>query len=347
LTKQATFLSTITQQEVYIMAFTQAGSPKKSRMKKQEVAVPSGPVPVNTGPILGPDDDFLYEELVLIGGVACDWLTLTTFDEKEWIAMCAYTVSSDATRNLPVRTAKRMQYHGWSGDGWFVGEGRQDGLPHYMMQAHGARAHDALRHALMFHENRGLVKCTRIDLQCTSSSGFAGDLPAIAESIRGLPSGAFGGRGPRPTITYFSSEKSEDTMYIGSRKSPRFWRFYNKPISGELRLRAELEAKGWLAGAIWDELCETGLFHVKQVHGRELGALPDDVRAMARDCYVTHDDANRTPKPHVDRDALIATQRWMLGVVIPALERILETDIGMEVRQHFLMALGIDRRPED
>jgi hypothetical protein len=316
-------------------------------MKKQEVVVPSGPVPVNTGPILGPDDDFLYEELVLIGGVACDWLTLTTFDEKEWIAMCAYTVSSDATRNLPVRTAKRMQYHGWSGDGWFVGEGRQDGLPHYMMQAHGARAHDALRQALMFHENRGLVKCTRIDLQCTSSSGFAGDLPAIAESIRGLPAGAFGGRGPRPTITYFSSEKSEDTMYIGSRKSPRFWRFYNKPISGELRLRAELEAKGWLAETIWDELCISGLFHVKHIHARELGALPDDVREMARDCYQAHGDDARTPKPHVDRDALMATQRWMLGVVIPALERILETDIGMEVRQYFLMALGIDRRSGD
>lgn len=309
------------------------GSPRK---------VEGGPVPVNTGPILSPDDDFMYEELVLVGGPACDWLTLTTHDEKEYVAMQAYTIGGDVTRLVPPREAKRMQYRGWAGDGWFVGEGRQHGMPHYMMQAWGARANDVLRSAVSFHERSGLVKCTRIDLQCTSSSGFAADLPAVAEAIRALPAGAFGGRGPRPAVTYYSSEKSEDTMYIGTRRSPRFWRFYNKLVSGELRLRAELEAKGWLGEAIWTELCEVGVFHVKQIHGRELGALPDDVREMARDCYAPHGDADRTPKPVADVTGLLATQKWLFECVVPALERILQTEVGREVRQQFLMTLGID-----
>lgn len=135
-------------------------------------------------------------------------------------------------------------------------------------------------------------------------------------------------------------------MYIGTRRSPRFWRFYNKPVSGELRLRAELEAKGWLADAIWTELCETGLFHVKQVHARELGALPDDVRSMARDCYQPHNDEARTPRPVADITELKATQKWLLDVCIPSLERVLATEIGREVRQHFLMALGLTPRRE-
>lgn len=316
-------------------------SPGK-RKRPQERAVPNGPVPVNTGPILGMENAELYAELVLVGGPACDWLTLTTFSEQEYIAMQAYTVSPDSMRRLPIREARRMQYQGWAGDGWFVGEGRQDGLPHYMMQASGARAYDALRYALMFHEGKGLVKCTRIDLQCTSSSSFAGDLPAIAEHIRGLSSGAFGGRGPRPTVTYFSSEKAEDTLYIGSRRSPRFWRFYNKPVSGELRLRAELEAKGWLAETLWDELTVFGMFHVKHQHARELGALPDAIREMCRDVYVTHADTERTPKPHWDRTQVKATQKWLLECVLPAFERIMVTPEGQEVRQQYLLALGFD-----
>jgi len=325
------------------MAFTQAGSPRKSRMRKQELTVASGPVPVNTGPILHSDDDFMYEELVLVGGPACDWLTLTTFDEKEYIAMQAYTVSADSMRRLTIKEAKRMQYRGFQGDGWFVGEGRQNGERHFMMQASGVRAQDCLRYALQFHERSGLVKCTRIDLQCTSTSGFAGDIPAVAAAIRGLDAGAFGGRGPRPQVTYYSSEKTEDTMYIGGRRSPRFWRFYNKPVSSELRLRAELEAKGWLGEAIWLELQERGMFHVKQVFERELGALPPDVKEMAKDCYTTHGDTARTPKPVADLTGVMATQKWLMECVLPAFERIINTEIGQEVRAEYLRALGVDR----
>lgn len=325
------------------MASTRPDRAKRPSKPQQAKPAPSGPVPVNTGPILSSDDDTMYEELVLVGGVACDYLTLTTFDEKEFISMQAYTVSADSMRRIPIKEAKRMQYRGFQGDGWFVGEGRQGGERHFMMQASGARAQDCLRYALQFHERSGLVKCTRIDLQCTSSSGFVGDMPAIAESIRGLDAGAFGGRGPRPSVTYFSSEKSEDTMYIGSRRSPRFWRFYNKPISGELRLRAELEAKGWLGEAIWQELCDKGMFHVKHIHQRELGALPDDIRAMARDCYQPHGDDARTPKPQVDETGLRATQKWLMECVLPAFERIINTEVGQEVRAEYLRALGFDR----
>lgn len=322
---------------------SQSQKPDRSRRpRKQEVPAPNSPVPVNTGPILHADDDFMYSELVLVGGAACDWLTLTTFDEKEYIAMQAYTVSADSMRRMPIREATRMQYRGFSGDGWFVGEGRQDGMPHYMMQASGVRAQDCLRYALQFHERGGLVKCTRIDLQCTSSSSFADDLPAIAEAIRSHPAGAFGGRGPRPKVTYFSSEDSQDTLYIGSRKSPRFWRFYNKPVSNELRLRAELEAKGWLSEAIWTELCEAGMFRVKQILGREVSSLPNEIREMTRDVWSAHADLDRTAKPVEDLTKVIATQKWLMECVLPAFERIIHTEAGQEVRAEYLRALGFD-----
>jgi hypothetical protein len=306
------------------------------------VAVAGGPVPVNTGPILSESSEAMYGELVMVGGVACDWLTLTTFDLGEYLQMQAYTVAPDSLRRLPIKETSRMQYRGWRGDGWFVGEGRQDGLPHYMMQASGARAHDALRYALMFHDREGKVKCTRIDLQCTSSSTFAGDLPAVAEVLRGLPAGAFGGRGPRPQVTYFSSEESKDTLYIGSRKSPRFWRFYNKPVDGELRLRAELEAKGWLGQQLWENLCDVGAFHVASLFAHELGALPEVLRNVSRETWSAHGDAERTPKPKVDRTAVKATQKWLMECVLPAFERIMQTEEGREVRQQYMLAMGFD-----
>lgn len=318
------------------------GRTARPRKPERAVAPASGPVPVNTGPILSEDSEWMYGELVMVGGPACDWLTLTTFDLDEYLAMQSYTVAADSLRRVPIHQAKRMQYHGWAGDGWFVGEGRQDGLPHYMMQATGARAHDALRFALMVHDRGGKVKCTRIDLQCTSSSTFAGDLPAVAEVMRGLPAGAYGGRGPRPQVTYFSSEECKDTLYVGSRKSPRFWRFYNKPVSGELRLRAELEAKGWLGQQLWENLCDVGAFHVTSLFAHEFGALPDVLRDVSRETWSAHGDSERTPKPKVDRTAIKATQKWLMECVLPAFERIMQTEEGREVRLHYRAAMGLD-----
>lgn len=325
------------------MSFSKPGSSPRPRKPKQEVVNPGRPVPVNTGPILDQESPLLYNELVMVGAPACDWLTLTTFNPKVHVDMMAYTITADTVRRYPIAERSRMQYRGFAGDGWFVGEGRQDGLPHYMMQASGARAQDALRFALMFHEGAQDIKCTRIDLQCTSTTTFADDLPAVAVALRGLPSSEWAGRGPRPKVTYFSSEDGRDTLYVGARTSPRFWRFYNKEINGDLRLRAELEAKGWLSQVIWERLAEEGVFHVKHQFDREFGALPTVLREVARETWEAWFAEERHARPVVARDAEIATQRWLMEVVLPCLEKHLETESGYEVRLAYARSLGFDK----
>lgn len=300
------------------------------------------PVLVNTGPLLAPDDPREYNEIVLVGEAACDWLTLTTFSREEWAGMYSYTVAVDQQQGKATRATRRMQYEGQAGDGFFIGEGRQEGAPHWMMQASGARAHEVLRHALEFHAGRDDVRCTRIDLQCTSEISPAGDLPAVAEALRACPPEEWAQRGSRPRITYFSSESGADTMYIGARKSPRFWRFYNKPIDGLMFLRVELEAKGWLGQLIWQELCDRGLFHVKQLLADELDALPVHAREVAQVCNLRFPLSGRLPRPKANRDALLATRGWLLNTVLPALERHMGTPGSGEVRQKFLEILGFD-----
>jgi len=304
------------------------------------------PALVNTGPLLASDDPREYNEIVLVGEAACDWLTLTTDSREEWAQMYSYTVAVDMQNGKPVKATRRMQYQGFSGDGFFVGEGVQGGAPHWMIQASGARAHEVLRHALERHSASDRVKCTRIDLQCTSDISHAGDLPAVAEALRECPPEEWAQRGSRPRITYFSSEDAADTMYIGARKSPRFWRFYNKPVEGLMYLRVELEAKGWLSVSLWQELCDKGMFHVKQLLADELNALPSPATEVAQICNLRFPLSPRLPKPKTNRDALLATRGWLLNTVLPALERHMGSPGSGEVRQAFLLILGVDVEPE-
>lgn len=308
-----------------------------------EPSVPSArPVPVNTGPILASDDVLEYNEVVLVGAPACDWLTLTTFSQVEYMHMQSYTVGVDTSKGFPVKTRKRMQYEGHQGDGWFLGRGRQEGRDHYMLQASGARAQDALYYALQMHENREDVKCTRIDLQETSTVGHASDLPIVGAVLRESPASDWSGRGPRPKVTWYSSEDERDTLYIGARTSPRFWRFYNKPVDGELYLRAELEAKGWLSVQLWDALQDVGMFHVKHLLGAELNALPLIMRQTVADCGIGLVEGERTPRIVEDRDHIATTERWFMNVVQPALERFLLNPEAGAVRAMLGRTLGFD-----
>lgn len=325
------------------MDVVMSSEPQENRVNHRKALVlPPGPVPVNTGPILDNDEPLLYADVVLVGSPACDWLTLTTGSKVEAALMHSYTVGVDMSRGLQLKPRKRMQYDGWQGDGFFWGKGSQEGQEHWMIQASGARAQEVLRHALQMHESEGLVKCTRIDIQVTSEEGFAGDLPAVGAALREEPAASWAGRGPRPKVTWYSSDNNRDTLYIGGRTSPRFWRLYNKPVDGELYLRVELEAKGWLSLAIWDRLSDTGLVNIKSVLADEFGALPKVVREVAYEVLPEAMGEGRIPRVVESKDAFLRTEGWLMGTVYPALERFLCHPDAARVRAAFREILGFD-----
>jgi hypothetical protein len=290
---------------------------------------------VNTGPILADDDERCYSDLVLVEFPACDWLTLSTFDHAEYGSMHTYTTMVDRQRLSLTRQAKRMQYVGQQGDGYFLGEGRQDGLPHFLLQAWGARAQEVLHYALLFHSHVDSVRCTRMDLQVTSGRGHAGDVPAVAEHLRSGEDVVWPGRGPRPQVSYFSHDDERDTLYIGSRVSPRFWRAYNKEVNGELRLRLELEAKGWLGSEFWRAMCDEGERAMPSLLFGELKAMPRALVEMVADVVDIEADGTRVARPIENKVEEARTVAWLMETVLPCLERMLDTSRGAELRRAF------------
>lgn len=150
------------------------------------------------------------------------------------------TADVDAKRRLLMIWAKRRQQLEVLGDKLkkggmqgFQGErvgplfvGRKDEM--LMLQASGSLADE-----LFSEVPWAAVHCTRLDVQCTvKTSHYAPLLAAYLGDARADPFLAKG-KEPHPTQNLHVGYGKGDTLYIGSRMSPRFGRVYDKQLESQ------------------------------------------------------------------------------------------------------------------
>jgi hypothetical protein len=189
-----------------------------------------------------------HARAVIVGKTSVDWLTLTTYEASIYAAW-RETICSTC-KMITAKSQKRMQYSGEGGEGFFYGVGRQSGKPHYMVQVSGAEADAFMKSVLPFFDLE-LISCSRIDVQFTlAREGYEEKLSDVGRTLRALVKSGTGRRGQAPEIVCYDGDRPyTDTLYVGTRRSDRFLRVYDKWIDEQPFIRMEAEYKGNLASA--------------------------------------------------------------------------------------------------
>jgi len=261
----------------------------------------------------------------LVGRVAVDWVTLTTYDRTVYDGLLSLT-ESYIDYNTSV-SQKRMQYAGVGGQGFFFGKGKQRGDDHYMIVLSGIQA-AVLAPVLAVSMFARLASCTRIDVQLTlPAREGACKTGTLGYEIRKRLIEGVGRVGKRPSVTVWDNESGAgDTIYIGSRSSDKFVRIYDKFGDGIQFMRYEGEFKRDIADRIWTEFIrdETALSNwlsstiIQPI--RELPEFEEMVEVI---------ESRKTSDVWVEvepRDNE-RTLRWLRQQVTPAAVRLSMTDL--------------------
>lgn len=162
-----------------------------------------------------------------------DYMTLTSWTCYERVVR---DVAGIRYEDYSPRVDRRSGYNGkkygnyWYGSGFQKRYGATFKEPHYMFIASGASADSVRGTELMYYD----WKCTRLDIQVTLPSERTGralyDIRECFDVTR--------------KYTLVESSEGGETLYIGSRKSESFWRYYKKQELGDDVYRLEVECKG-------------------------------------------------------------------------------------------------------
>jgi len=266
---------------------------------------------------------------MFIDQAALDWLTLTTWHAPTWPKLDA--IARGMGIKSPVED-RRMQYRGLSSGGVFWGEALQQGVKHFMLQASGMDAE------LIGPRLLGLgLKCTRLDVQITSSKPKDWQAIGVANQIRAYPPNSWPS-GQMRMVTVIQSGDGFDTIYVGSRASDRYCRIYVKPDDlGRAYLRFEMEYKGALADTAWRtlndsddpvaDMANTLLQEIEDIPGL-YGLLPE---AMLAGLRLGRPGATWKPPTRIASGG--AGLAWLTRQVQPAIMRLMaDHDQGPGVR---------------
>lgn len=233
---------------------------------------------------------------LILDMVMCDWLTLTSFGDDlyrqfmkpyEWISQ--------------FETVKRMQYDGRQYGSLFIGTAVQHGRKHNLVQVSGAAADEYVGQ----WSNDDNVRCSRIDVQVTCKAANGMDMFALAERQKG-----------KGRLVGFIESGGLATVYIGSWKSNKFLRIYQKSRNV---IRFEACYKGSKANHFHMHIGAIGDVR-KNMRGLlkyELNTLGDDAldRLFGEALYGEAVAPKMTPRPES------STEKWILSSVLPALTR--------------------------
>lgn len=245
---------------------------------------------------------------MLVNKPMCDWLTLTTFEERAF-----YNVDVQIPK---VGEERRLQYKGHSWEGVFAGSALQGGKKHYMVQSSGEQAHRFLdwvrTNTLSIYD----WNVTRIDLQITIDLPEDWNTRKVYDSLV-----AWDGPGRPRKIAVVMSGDGNDTIYIGSRTSDRFTRLYVKPLDGGHKaLRFETEYKGDHAHTVY-AACYRDEDALAPILAQELNDLPA-INGTARMLFLKALGVNGH-KPAIKRTTgQNSTLDWLRDTVTPSLERL-------------------------
>lgn len=183
----------------------------------------------------------------------CDYVTLTTFDPAAAKDARQWLFSSGVAGELLREGAKQHQYTGWQFEYGFLGAGEQAGLIHNLLRISGQAAHYALRQLVI--ADCSAWACRRLDAQVTIVKPPEWSSRRFADYVKASDTR---GRGVR-LIENLSN--GLDTVYVGSRTSNRFARYYVKAAASGHLLRYEVEVKGERAESAFRQMCASGRIH--------------------------------------------------------------------------------------
>jgi len=220
-----------------------------------------------------------------------------------------------------------MQYSGWrascdgGGTAHYLGE--QKATMHYICEYSGAAAHDALNLIRDACEGGAIaadiLRCTRIDLQRTRMfPGWSTD-----DQQRIKAAARANGLTNADAMSNDREYGELSTVYIGSQKSGRFMRVYQKVVRGEVWLRCEVVYRhGGGSDNLFQRICSYEPNYtidnaycgaVTAVKIPELSAMfePDARPEMPR---VAHEDSK--------------TVKWLTEQVLPSFKRVVSQHDG-------------------
>jgi hypothetical protein len=192
----------------------------------------------------------MMEEQVIVGTVACDYATITTYD-----SIAAFGLERqffDMIRDMPRKGGMDMQYEGIRCNHGFMGKAIQQGHTHHMVRVSAFMA-ELFMNRIQDIGGIPHTNCTRFDIQLTIPRANSYPLLAkLAECLRSFVRDDNRFKGRKPKIKLFDNDgEIGETINIGSRESERFIRIYDKPVGGDDYIRFEAEYKGDVADSIY------------------------------------------------------------------------------------------------
>lgn len=269
---------------------------------------------------------------IAINKAQIDWLTVTSFEmDLGWPLL--ESIYDELESSKQTLDAKRMQYlgkasHFENGD-LFIGQAEQNGRFHLMLQCSGDVSeivYEKLRYGL----SEGWLRCRRIDLQITILQ------PEDWSQWRFFNRVKRSGRIPGWHESHAQDGTELATVYVGSRKSNKLLRVYQKWAESLLLLRYEVEYKGRKAESIGKELARGNfereqmlMFHVQQLGDNQLSAYIEPKLAGVID--------PAEPKAVQTEGNTI---KWLKESVYPAFVRVInDHSAGGDVAELFIDAL--------
>lgn len=263
-----------------------------------------------------------------INTVQIDYVRLGSFDKQAsyyWLSQLSHFARLEG---LETERGRFMQYKGVKCEFGFAGIAQQgekgSGRTHTLIHLSGERAARYANTLRALADGGG--KATRIDLQVTIPlADNKWDILGWRDTLMGAE---WGHR--RPSITAIVGEAGEHTLYIGSRQSERFWRFYvKKDGSGEAYLRAEIEYKGDMAEKLWarDSTAYAGTL------GAELRHLPLPNDAISQELLrVTNHGVGIGYTVHESTK----TWEWLNEAVTPVVQKMLNSHEHVQAMRNLL-----------
>lgn len=261
----------------------------------------------------------MIDELI-VSYPACDWLTLTSYHYD------TYQVWYDVLQSGPYGegkyNAKRMQYAGIGGAHYFIGQGRQAGQIHYMVQVSGSLA-DKFLDTIRLLGTAQNCSCTRIDLQLTIEREPQFEpLGELGRTIRAGYEAVEPNKSRRPMVkTFDSGGVSRETAYIGSRSSRRFVRIYDKQANMVPYVRFEIEYKREFADQVFTAAMRDRS-NIAATIKADLSPIPARSSILRALGEAVAEAAYSKPSYVRDRTDELVTLDWIEHTCIPVMLRL-------------------------
>lgn len=268
---------------------------------------------------------------MLVNQPALDYLRVGTWDTGMsywWIALVPQLAQQE---NQECKRARLMQYKGMGCKFAFAGVAAQgpERRMHTLIQVSGERADTYWRDVFALADKGG-GKATRVDLQVTVPMTYAWEPHEWAERLSREEWGH-----KKPSLRVVAGDDGLHTLYIGTRSSERYIRFYVKEDdTGTRYLRFEVEFTGGKAQWVWAML-QSGANIAGKILGGELRRLP---LWEGDTLYRALDDAlgKGNPVP-TSVGAGGATWEWLLVQVDSVVRRYLaDHELGGQMRRLLL-----------